>query len=42
MDRTITHKHLKKQVDLLETAEDLYPLFINSGLPSVVVYQISL
>ena len=27
MNRTITHKHLKKQVDLLETAEDLYPLF---------------
>ena len=27
MNRTITHKHLKKQVDHLETAEDLYPLF---------------
>ena len=27
MNRTITHKYLKKQVDLLETAEDLYPLF---------------
>lgn len=27
MNRTITHKHLKKQVDFLETAEDLYPLF---------------
>ncbi len=27
MNRTITHKHLKKQVDLLERAEDLYPLF---------------
>ena len=27
MNRTITHKHLKKQVDLLEKAEDLYPLF---------------
>ena len=27
MNRSITHKHLKKQFDLLESAEDLYPLF---------------
>ena len=27
MIRTITHKHLKRQFDILETADDLTPLF---------------